>query len=61
LRLWINDPARGVDTIRSAVPFGMRDKLKEQEVQTPFPKRNQHIRGGNMLVTLDPRRGSAAV
>jgi hypothetical protein len=57
LRLWINDPARGVDTTRSAVPFG---NLKEQEVQTPFPKRNPHIRGGNMLVILDPRRGSAA-
>lgn len=61
LRLWINQPASGVVTVRSAVLLGMWDRFKEHGVQIPLPQRTLHLKDANVGVTLNPRRRGAAV
>ncbi len=44
LRFWIADPANGIGNVRSAVFLALWDRLREMEVEIPFPQRDLHIK-----------------
>ncbi len=44
LRFWISDPAAGVSNVKSQVLLGIWDKLKQADIEIPFPQRDVHVR-----------------
>lgn len=47
LRFWIIDPQNGMANIRSEVLMGLWERLREHDIQIPFPQRDVHIRTWN--------------
>lgn len=45
MRIWINDPEEGIESVRSAVRFDIWKAFKENGVQIPYPQRDIHIKG----------------
>ena len=43
LRIWIEDPINGVNSVRSDVNLSIWKKFKEHNVTIPFPQRDVHI------------------
>lgn len=41
---WIRDPQEGVSNVKSAILFNLWDKLKENEIEIPYPQRDLHWR-----------------
>ena len=44
LRFWITDPENGMANVRSAVLLGLWDRLKDADIEIPFPQRDLHVR-----------------
>lgn len=44
LRIWMSDPAMGVNNLRSDVYVAIWDLFKEHGVEFPFPQRDLHVR-----------------
>jgi small-conductance mechanosensitive channel len=44
LRIWINDPEEGIESVRSAVRFEIWKAFKENGIQIPYPQRDVHIK-----------------
>lgn len=44
LRVWINDPEKGVANVQSQVLVGVWDAFKEHGIEIPFPQRDVHIK-----------------
>jgi small-conductance mechanosensitive channel len=43
LRIWVNDPDKGISNVSSAVRVAIWDVFKEHDVEIPFPQRDVHI------------------
>lgn len=43
LRVWIRDPANGVNNVRSQILFKVWEKFKEHNISIPFPQRDVHL------------------
>lgn len=52
LRIWIRDPANGVNNVKSDVLVGIWEKFKEEGVAIPFPQRDVHIKVSKELEEL---------
>jgi len=46
LRVWIDDPQEGIETVRSALRFEIWKIFKENGIEIPFPQRDLHIKSG---------------
>ncbi|EDY83895.1 transporter, MscS family [Verrucomicrobiia bacterium DG1235] len=46
LRVWIRDPANGLNNLRSGIYVRMWDLFKEHGIEIPFPQRDLNFRGG---------------
>ncbi|MDQ8188153.1 mechanosensitive ion channel domain-containing protein [Pelagicoccus sp. SDUM812002] len=46
LRVWIRDPANGLNNLRSGIYVKLWDKFKEHDIEIPFPQRDINLRGG---------------
>jgi len=46
LRVWINDPQEGVESVRSALRFEIWKIFKEKGIEIPFPQRDLYIKSG---------------
>jgi small-conductance mechanosensitive channel len=44
LRIWIDDPRRGVSNVKSEVFLRLWDKFREHGIEIPFPQRDLHLR-----------------
>ncbi len=44
LRIWINDPEQGVNSIRSELNLGIWRSFKERNIAIPFPQRDVYIK-----------------
>jgi small-conductance mechanosensitive channel len=44
MRIWINDPEEGIESVRSAVRFEIWKAFKENGIQIPYPQRDVHIK-----------------
>lgn len=45
LRIWINDPEEGIESVRSAIRFEIWKAFKDNGIQIPYPQRDVHIKG----------------
>jgi small-conductance mechanosensitive channel len=45
MRIWINDPEEGIESVRSAIRFEIWKAFKENGIQIPYPQRDIHIKG----------------
>jgi len=43
LRVWINDPQNGINSVRSKINLSIWKKFKEHGVVIPFPQRDVHL------------------
>ncbi|MEA3276807.1 MAG: mechanosensitive ion channel [Pseudomonadota bacterium] len=43
LRVWIEDPEKGVNNVRTAINLAIWKAFKEQGIRIPFPQRDLHI------------------
>ena len=43
MRIWINDPQKGVSNLKSLVLLRVWDKFKEHGIEIPYPQRDLHI------------------
>ena len=46
LRVWINDPQEGIESVRSALRFEIWKIFKENAIEIPFPQRDLYIKSG---------------
>lgn len=46
LRVWINDPQEGIESVRSALRFEIWKIFKENGIEIPFPQRDLYIKNG---------------
>ena len=46
IRFWINDPFNGIANVRSAVLMGVWRRLKEHNIEIPYPQRDIHLKSG---------------
>jgi small-conductance mechanosensitive channel len=44
LRIWINDPEKGVNNVRSDINLAIWQAFKENNVTIPFPQRDLHVK-----------------
>ena len=44
LRLWINDPEKGVNNVRSDINLAIWRLFKEHNITIPFPQRDVHVK-----------------
>jgi small-conductance mechanosensitive channel len=44
LRIWVNDPDKGISNVSSAVRVAIWDIFKEHRIEIPFPQRDVHIK-----------------
>ena len=44
LRIWVNDPEKGISNVSSAVRVAIWDLFKEHQIEIPFPQRDVHIK-----------------
>ena len=44
LRIWVNDPDKGISNVSSAVRVAIWDLFKEHQIEIPFPQRDVHIK-----------------
>jgi small-conductance mechanosensitive channel len=59
LRIWINDPAKGVTNIGSDIRLALWQSFKEHGVSFPFPQRDVHlVRGQKKEPEFDPGEGA---
>lgn len=49
LRVWIRDPANGLNNLRSSIYVRLWDLFKEHDIEIPFPQRDLNFRGGKPL------------
>lgn len=49
LRVWIRDPANGLNNLRSAIYVRLWDLFKEHNIEIPFPQRDLNFRGGEPI------------
>ncbi|MEM7790311.1 MAG: mechanosensitive ion channel domain-containing protein [Verrucomicrobiota bacterium] len=49
LRFWISDPSNGVSNVKSKVLLKVWDALKANNIEIPFPQRDLHIRGSEVI------------
>jgi len=54
LRIWINDPEKGVTNIGSEIRLAIWREFKEHGIQFPFPQRDVHLVGGVGQAELVP-------
>lgn len=47
LRFWITDPQNGMANVRSEVLLGLWERLRENDIEIPFPQRDLHVRTWN--------------
>lgn len=47
LRFWITDPQNGMANVRSEVLLGLWERLREHDIEIPFPQRDLHVRTWN--------------
>ena len=43
LRVWINDPQNGINSVRSAINISIWKKFKDNGIVIPFPQRDVHL------------------
>ena len=62
LRVWIRDPANGLNNLRSAVYVRLWERFQEHDIEIPFPQRDLRLRGAVPVeVSLRrPRQGETA-
>lgn len=46
LRVWISDPANGLNNLRSGIYVALWDSFKKHGIEIPFPQRDLNFRGG---------------
>jgi small-conductance mechanosensitive channel len=44
LRIWVNDPDRGISNVSSAVRVAIWNLFKENKIEIPFPQRDVHFK-----------------
>lgn len=52
LRIWIDDPDKGVSNIKSEVMLNVWDRFHEHAIEIPFPQRDLHIRSAVPIAAL---------
>lgn len=52
LRVWIRDPANGINNVKSDILLEAWDKFREANISIPFPQRDVHIKSTTELGTL---------
>jgi len=59
LRIWINDPEEGIESVRSAIRFQIWQAFMENGIQIPYPQRDIHIKSGPEILSPSslPREG----
>jgi small-conductance mechanosensitive channel len=61
LRVWINDPQKGVANVKSQVLLGVWKRFKEHGIDLPFPQRVLHHKSlPELTVAVRSRQGAAA-
>lgn len=65
VRLWVNDPQKGVSNVKSDVLLLIWDKFHEHDIGIPFPQRDLHLKSPADLSVwlkepLDPSRDGPA-
>ena len=60
LRVWIQDPIKGVTNVLSEVRLKIWDKFHEHDIEIPFPQRDLHLRSGDATLKVEvvPEGGS---
>lgn len=53
LRVWIDEPW-SFPTVKSALYFSIWYRLKEANIEIPFPQRDLHVRSGELKVNMTP-------
>lgn len=48
LYFWVQDANEGLRNVKSEVMFGIWNKLKENNIEIPFPQRDLHIKSGKL-------------
>jgi len=54
LRIWIQDPEKGLGGVQSDVNLAIWRAFKQAGITIPFPQRDVHIKGGAVLNALEP-------
>ena len=49
LRVWIRDPANGLNNLRSSIYVRLWDLFKEHGIEIPYPQRDLNFRGGKPI------------
>lgn len=49
LRVWIRDPANGLNNLRSSIYVKLWDLFQEHGIEIPFPQRDINLRGGKPI------------
>jgi small-conductance mechanosensitive channel len=44
LRVWINDPQKGVDSVKSDLLWGIWERFRDHGIELPFPQRDLHVK-----------------
>ncbi len=56
LRVWIRDPANGVNNLKSGIYVALWDSFKEHGIEIPFPQRDLNLRGGEPIEVVMKRQ-----
>ena len=54
LLIWISNPSRQTP-IKSELYFRIKEIVKEQKIEVPFPQRDLHLRTGELPLTISPQ------
>ncbi|MBC2606574.1 mechanosensitive ion channel family protein [Pelagicoccus albus] len=61
LRVWIRDPANGLNNLRSAIYVKLWDSFKEHQIEIPFPQRDLNLRGGAPIEVIMKQQATQQV
>jgi potassium efflux system protein len=56
LLVWIAEPHRQL-VIKSDLYFSIEAKLRDRDIEIPFPQRDLHIRSGQLPINMTPNQG----
>lgn len=58
LRVWINDPAQGIGSVKSNLLWGIWRRFKDQGIEMPYPQRDVHLKSiPEVRVRTGPEEG----
>ena len=59
LAVWTTEMTFQPRRFRSELYFAIEEKLRENQIEIPFPQRDLHLRSGNFVLRTEPESGGS--